>query len=287
MMNRKNRIILICLLLCSILLFQWGCQFIGRTSAFSAQEQIRQTFEALGIDDAVLLEESSPFAAPLSVDDEQYLVYHSDSALMRYCFTPDSGQLAEIWHDSFFDKDLGMEDLCRDDSPALPEAELEELLLDFAARCITSHQIGELRIARKYDRGIRFYNYVVAEQYQGIETGTLVSITFIDDGTITNAGITIGSVFQTDDNGHVTPANPDPMIGEEAAIEYAMRAMAEDLPEEVDAAMSDKITCELRAEGPILAYYVTVPYLDSNGWELEYRVLLEAYTGEVVLSSHR
>lgn len=283
MMKKNNRLFLICLLLCSILTFQCGCQFIGTTSAFSVQDHIYQTFEALGIDDATLLDN----VVPLSEDHMQPIVYKSESTQMLYYFAPEDGQLTSIYHDYYFDTGHGIEDLRKDNSPALSEVELEALLLDFAEKCITPNQIGELYIARKYECGTRFFNYIIAEIYEGVETGTLVNITLIDDGTITNASITIGSVFNTNSNGHVTPANPNQMIGEEVAIEYAMNAMAEDLPDGVDAALSEKITCQQRADGDVLAYYVIVPYLNTNGIEMEYRVFIEAYTGEVVTSSHR
>lgn len=282
-MRRKAILFILSLFLVLAISAIFISYFSGNVTAFSAQDQIDKTFECLNVSDAVLVSTNSPDSTASS----EILQYHSETAKMNYYFTASSGVLTEIWHDAYFAGKI--EILRSDDSPALSSEILNQLILDYAEGCITNHQFGELVITKCNDAGSRFYDFTVTEFYEGILTGTKIEINTIDDGQITLADVTIGSIFTKDESGRIVPVDDRPLIGEETAIESALAAFAEDLPNDSASILSDQINAEPRVfkEGTTLGYFVTIRYEDSSGRNCTYRASINAYTGEVISTSHR
>lgn len=249
---------------------------LARNSPVSAaHNQVQRTLDALGVADAQRVD-------ILSDGEEERILYTSEEYQKCFYFHVDTGILDEIIPYSLTDPDYEPPEGWLPPQQLAPAGteERHETLLEYAAACITPNQIGELVLEIEQDQGV-LHSYSVVEYYEGVPTGTRVSINCSAD-QLRSTQVVIGSRPQRNADRADTLTQKSQQITENAAVENAISWVKNESATKPKNICTDEITCELFASGEALYYFVQVPFDEGVGYVRSYCVQIDAYTGEVL-----
>lgn len=236
-------------------------------------ETIQSKLEAMGVRDAEFVGNFTydfPQLTTGKATEETYDLYRSETTGCEYYFDSTLGVLEEIRNPNVPDT-VGQSDPDQV-FPAEMNLERQNAVLTQAAASIAPNQIGELRIDREFFTG-SYYNYTVLEEHGGMETGTIVYLSCMPDGTLISCMPTLGSVFQPGSSA----ADSGAMLSQEEAITLAREAVAEYTR---DGAVLE-VQCQRKARGDQQFYLVTL-VADMAEYHKTYLVEIEVHTGEIL-----
>lgn len=274
---KKKRFIIVLLLLVSTIAVGSILSSL-RSSAASVQNKIEDTLDRLGVTDAVSV------GANHNVDERlnEYLLYTSASTGTGYFFESEYGQLVQVWDASM----MGVETPENEISvmSVMGVEDLESVALEYAAACVGSDLIADLEIRQSHNAGYG-YVYTVVEKYDGIETGTVVVVTCDNQGKIISCEVTIGNLFEKNEDGNITSKNGMALIEANAAKDTMYNAMTQEAGDLVAELQWEDTVCELRANGEKMYYFIRIFFKDDNGTERAFSGNVDAYTGEILVSA--
>lgn len=161
--------------------------------------------------------------------------------------------------------------------PALKDDELDKMVVEYFKE---SAKYGTLEIVSKNGSSGK-YNYMLREVLDGIPTGTQISTSWLQDGTLVNAVVHQGSVFSDSPNGPVKSA--ETQISEAEAIEIATKAVEERIAGTDYAFGGRPATCSLDAIEDTLFYAVVIDtYSEKEDYVVTYTVSVNVTDGTIL-----
>lgn len=275
-MKKRMRFIAVAVCLCVLAAVGLGIAMRNVPEVSAASYVATQTLQVLGVTDAVFVEKADD-PRPSTGD---YLLYTSDEKQYGYFFDVESGRLNRVEHYSL----LGLS------STATAELEVQslegedryEMLLDFAAACLSPDLIGELKLENTNGEDGKIDSYSITEYYNGFPTGSCVRVNYMD-GMIYSSQITTGSIFTKDAQGNIVLTNGDDWMEADQTVEIALAYIQENGAKKVQTVKTEEAVCsEIQAFGNELSYWVEVPFVDQQGYERTYGFRINAYTGEII-----
>ena len=181
--------------------------------------------------------------------NRDFMSFVSEENGLTYHFNPETGAI-------FWIEDT--DGVYPEESGPFNTEETIDTVLGAVLPWVQEQQIGEFTIDRD-----REMSCTLTEYYDGIPTGTRISVSFSPQGCIRYCSIRYGSVFTKTPDGDVVPVDPRPMIGEEAAIAIAEAAAAEAVKESgfPQTMLPEQTTCDLQAWENDIYYHVNVYFL--------------------------
>lgn len=271
-MKRTKIPIVMCIIL--VVMLSVVGMYITRTEAFSAEEAVTYALDAMKLDDAQFVGKE-PLTA---LSEDVYLLYTSEEAHMAFYFDPQDGSLAMAKNQNA--------DFEADSSPyaELTAQEHTDYVMEYAQAAIAADLIGALEVEEAPAEDAYSKNYVFAEYYEGIPTGTRVTVSCLSNGEIHYIMPVFGELFQPASFGRYELRSGDEFIGEASAGEIAVKRVEEVgegyLPTDTEPVI------ELRAMGGDLFYEVMLETANSLDWNRTYTIRVDAYDGEVLLTGY-
>lgn len=204
-----------------------------------------------------------------------FCLYHSDKTERDYRFD-EVGHLRAVFStlpNDCFEKS--------EERPCMKENEIDDAMRDFAAKCISAYRIGEIQMVSKNQfAGTCIYEF--CEVYDGIQTGSRIGLECLQDGTISYAMITKGTVFEKTEAGEIKLA-AEKKITEQQAIEIAVRTVSERIKDSGYAIAEDSISCRLEATGAALYYTVEIDtFSEKEQYTVAYWAKISVADGNVL-----
>lgn len=238
------------------------------------EARIAAVLEATEAQDAVFVARE-----PLSIlSGDEYLHYISEAAQMSFYFRPEDGSLAlaENPQADFEAAASAYSDLSAEEHTAYAMA--------YAQACIAADLIGELEVEEAPDEDDYSKDYVFAEYYDGIPTGTRVFVSCLRNDEIYYVMPKFGNLFEPGAFGGYRLRNGRDFIGEKAARETALGQL-EQIGGEYRPTEAEPVI-ELRAMGEDLFYRVSMEAATETGWFRIYTVDVDAYDGEILETTY-
>ena len=273
---KENKRIVASLVIVTILAIASICVVLADNSEIMANAE--QMFLDMGITDAAF-QGYDPYLEELS---DTFLHYYSNETEMDYYFDADTGLLrfarARNVDEILDNTGTGEQTVYSVESVS---GDSKQIALDYASVAIAPYLIGELRVVSE-----NFNNYYhiceIREYFQGQETGTKSSLFYTPDGTVFNCINVIGSVFQKNADGVITPVNGDILIEETTAVSVAKEAVCAKMQERGwgNNILEDTVTCNLEASGD--KRFFMVEMTTDTQWGTIFWVEVDAYSGEIL-----
>lgn len=268
MTQRKNRM-LICLALAALLLL-CACA-AGKPE--TPKEFTQSTLRAMGARDAEYVGEATPF-----IDEELYALYTSTATGFSYYFDTETGLLK--WAE-----DLGALDREPGKLAKLSYEKHRAYALKLAKSAVRDVLFGELTLESETPDNMT-RSYVFAETYDGIPTGTKVSVGCLENHEILSVHPIYGSVFQKNEDGTYTLRRGDELISEETACEAARYAAVTSQGYAGFTLLDQAPEITLTGHKDSLYYEIKLDAEDDNGRHRCFTVRVDAFDAEILSVSH-
>lgn len=237
------------------------------------EARIAAVLEATEAQDAVFVARE-----PLSIlSGDEYLHYISEAAQMSFYFDPEDGSLVKAKNENSNTESTSVY------SDFTSESHLE-YAMEYAKACAAADLIGELQVELSPAEDAQSRDYIFAEYYDGIPTGTRIAVNCRPNGEIYSVMPKFGNLFEPGAFGGYRLRNGRDFIGEETARETALGQL-EQIGGEYRPTEAEPVI-ELRAMGEDLFYRVSMEAATETGWFRIYTVDVDAYDGEILETTY-
>lgn len=224
------------------------------------QDRTNKVLRNLKLEDAIDLGE---YTSPIQSVGECH-AYTDESGDMTLCFDLETGRLVQLENLAALEEG--------DREPVFDsEEEKRECALKWAEDTLADARFGELVLTN-----VGTYSYVFSEYYDGIPTGTSAMVSFMENGELLGVSLFYGDLFERDVFGRYSLRRGDDLIGEDAAVAAAEKALAE-FAEAQGYTYTQKPTVELTVYRNQLCYKVTIVTDRTSERARDFYIHVDAY----------
>lgn len=282
-MKRKATVFLSLIAVITVILLFSVPHFHSFVFGSSPSRIIEETLAHLNVTDAVLVGLTG------NETTGEFLEYTSQSTGLTYSFDPATGRLVSTIKALAQDSTAGtasdrVSTQSVEGTTGMTDEQLRAYALEYAEGCMWQEKIGTFQIEEETAAGTRRV-YTIKEYYDGLQTGTKITLSCKTDGTVSLCHITYGEIFFQDSDGNISLIDNSPWIDENTAFETAAAFVRTDASENGYTLTGDDIQCQIQALEDQQFYNITICAMDGE-YAIVYSVWVDVHSGEILFYEH-